>query len=176
MYTYRIYRVLIVTPVNGSRSVVESSGSSGVSRTYWSRLSSCTLGLAVTLGRPYGKHTCYTVSRWKRRCRENYFRGKVQSPFALTRSNPILSTFDVRVSTLKRDFYFFPEYRTSRNMPRYKFSRRLIAIIVNNRIQSEWVYAPATYFFFFTSCTRDFFSKFCYLSKCALMLHVRGEF
>lgn len=128
MYTYRIYRVLIVTPVNGSRSVVESSGSSGVSRTYWSWLSSCTLGLAVTLGRPYGKHTCYTVSRWKRRCRENYFRGKVQSPFALTRSNPILSTFNVRVSTLKRDFYFFSEYRTRRNMSRYKFSRRLIAI------------------------------------------------
>lgn len=132
MYMYRIYRVLIVTPVNGSRSVVESSGSSGVSRTYWSRLSSCTLGLAVTLGRPYGKHTCYTVPRWKRRCRENYFRGKVQSPFALTRSNPILSTFYVRVSSLKRsDFYFFLEYRTSRDMPRYKFSysyRRLITI------------------------------------------------
>lgn len=57
----------IVTPVNGSRSVAESSGSSGVSRTYWSRLSSCTyLGLTVTLGRPYGKHTCYTRSRLKR--------------------------------------------------------------------------------------------------------------
>ena len=71
-----------VIPVNGSRSVVESSGSSGVSRTYWSRLSSCTLKLTVTLGRPHGKYTCRMLSRRKHRYSTNdrKTRGKVQSP------------------------------------------------------------------------------------------------